>query len=61
MFDIGFWELMLVALVALIVLGPDRIPKVARFVGRSYARLRAIMTEIKNEIEKESGGSSRGE
>ncbi|MEW8587286.1 MAG: twin-arginine translocase TatA/TatE family subunit, partial [Candidatus Thiodiazotropha sp.] len=33
MFDVGFWELTIIALVALIVIGPERLPKVARTAG----------------------------
>lgn len=53
MFDIGFWELMLVALVALIVLGPERLPKIARTAGQLASRLRKTLELIKRELEAE--------
>ncbi len=53
MFDIGFAELMLVALVALLVLGPERLPKAARTVGYWGGRARAYMRQMTTELERE--------
>ncbi len=53
MFDIGFSELMLVAIMALIILGPERLPKAARTVGLLVGRMRRTMTGIQQEIEQE--------
>lgn len=53
MFDIGFWELGLIFLIALIVLGPERLPKVARTVGGWVRRARGYMTNITSELERE--------
>lgn len=53
MFDIGFWELVTCALVALIVLGPERLPKAARIAGRLFAKLRKTIDDIKNDITAE--------
>ncbi|HCA26293.1 MAG TPA: twin-arginine translocase subunit TatB [Betaproteobacteria bacterium] len=53
MFDIGFPELMLIGVVALVVIGPERLPKVARTAGLLFGRARRYVSDIKIEIEKE--------
>ena len=53
MFDIGFTELLLVGLVALVVLGPERLPKAARFAGLWVRRARAQWYSVKSELENE--------
>lgn len=53
MFDIGFWELMLVGVVALVVLGPERLPVVAKKVGRMIAKGRRQLSELQRELEQE--------
>ena len=53
MFDIGFSELLVIALVALVVLGPERLPKAARFAGLWVRRARAQWYSVKNELERE--------
>lgn len=53
MFDLGFTELLLVAVVALIVLGPERLPKAARFAGLWVRRARAQWYSVKSELERE--------
>ncbi|RNF83766.1 twin-arginine translocase subunit TatB [Lysobacter psychrotolerans] len=53
MFDIGFSELFVVALVALVVLGPERLPKAARFAGLWVRRARAQWYSVKAELENE--------
>ncbi|MGQ4660674.1 Sec-independent protein translocase protein TatB [Lysobacter sp. F6437] len=53
MFDIGFSELFLVAVVALLVLGPERLPKAARFAGLWVRRARAQWYSVKSELENE--------
>jgi sec-independent protein translocase protein TatB len=53
MFDIGFSELFLIAIVALVVLGPERLPKAARFAGLWVRRARAQWYSVKNELENE--------
>jgi sec-independent protein translocase protein TatB len=53
MFDIGFTELLLVAVVALVVLGPERLPKAARFAGLWVRRARAQWYSVKSEFERE--------
>jgi sec-independent protein translocase protein TatB len=51
MFDLGFSELLIIAVVALVVLGPERLPKAARFVGVWARRARAQWTSVKDELE----------
>ena len=53
MFDVGFWELGLIALVALIVIGPERLPKVARTVGLWLGRGRRFIANVKADIDQE--------
>jgi len=53
MFDLGFTELLLVAVVALVVLGPERLPKAARFAGLWVRRARAQWNWVKGELERE--------
>lgn len=53
MFDIGFSELLLVALVALVVLGPERLPRAARFLGLWVRRARAQWYSVKAELERD--------
>jgi sec-independent protein translocase protein TatB len=53
MFDIGFSELLVIAVVALVVLGPERLPKAARFAGLWVRRARAQWDSVKQELERE--------
>jgi sec-independent protein translocase protein TatB len=53
MFDIGFWELVIMALVALVIIGPDRLPKFAHDAGRIVNKIRNFIHGAKREIEKE--------
>ena len=53
MFDVGFSEIALVAVVALIVLGPERLPRVARTAGALVRRARASWQNVRSEIERE--------
>ncbi|GAB3381999.1 Sec-independent protein translocase protein TatB [Lysobacter fragariae] len=53
MFDVGASEIFLIALVALLVLGPERLPKAARFVGLWVRRARAQWYSVKAELENE--------
>jgi sec-independent protein translocase protein TatB len=53
MFDVGFWELMVIAVVALIVIGPERLPGVARTAGLWVGRLRRFVAGVKADIERE--------
>src|SRR5512139_1790246 len=53
MFDVGFSELLLTALVALLVIGPERLPKVARTIGLWTGRARRFVNQVKDDIERE--------
>jgi sec-independent protein translocase protein TatB len=53
MFDVGFSELIMVALVSLLVIGPERLPKVARIAGFWIGKSRSMMASIKAEIKEE--------
>lgn len=52
-FDIGFSELMVIGLVALIVIGPERLPRVARTVGHLVGRLQRYVADVKSDINRE--------
>lgn|SRR5512135_1865693 len=53
MFDIGFSELVVIGVVALIVIGPERLPKVARTAGHLYGRLQRYVSTVKSDISRE--------
>jgi sec-independent protein translocase protein TatB len=53
MFDIGFWELCLVGLVSLLVIGPERLPKAARIAGFWVGKARHTIDAVKAEINQE--------
>ena len=53
MFDMGFTELMLIGIVALVVIGPERLPGVARTAGKYVGRLKRFMTSVKADVEQE--------
>lgn len=53
MFDIGFSELMVIAVVALIVIGPEKLPKVARTVGHLFGRMQRYVNDVKSDISRE--------
>ena len=53
MFDVGFSELLLLAVVALVVLGPEKLPHAARMTGAWIGRIRRMVLGIQAEIEKE--------
>ncbi|MBP3975648.1 Sec-independent protein translocase protein TatB [Pseudoxanthomonas spadix] len=53
MFDVGFPELIVIAVVALVVLGPERLPKAARFAGLWVRRARNQWDSVKSELERE--------
>ncbi len=55
MFDIGFPELVLVAIVGLLVIGPERLPEALRTLGLWLGRMRRSFASVKAEIEKEIG------
>lgn len=53
MFDIGFSELFVIGVVALVVIGPERLPKVARTMGILFGRLQRYVTQVKSDISRE--------
>jgi sec-independent protein translocase protein TatB len=53
MFDIGFSELVVCGIVALVVIGPERLPKVARTLGVLFGRLQRYVTQVKADINRE--------
>jgi sec-independent protein translocase protein TatB len=61
MFDIGFWELALIGVIALIVLGPERLPDAARTLGRWVGRARQMMSNVKQDLDRELQGTDLAE
>lgn len=53
MFDIAFSEIVVIAVVALVVLGPEKLPKTARTLGHLYGRLRRYVSEVQADITRE--------
>jgi len=53
MFDIGFSEMMVIGVVALVVIGPERLPKVARTLGHLFGRLQRYVSQVKSDINRE--------
>jgi len=52
-FDIAFSEILVIAVVALVVIGPERLPKVARTLGHMFGRLQRYVNEVKADINRE--------
>jgi len=61
MLGVGFPELVLILVVALLVLGPQRLPEVARMLGRAYAQLRRASEEFQNTIRQDLAALERQE
>ena len=53
MFDVGFSEIFLIMLVVLVVIGPEKLPKVARALGLLTGRLQRYMASVKAEVDRE--------
>ena len=53
MFDVGFSEILVIAVVALIVIGPERLPRTARMLGHLFGRLQRYVNEVKADINRE--------
>jgi sec-independent protein translocase protein TatB len=53
MFEIGFSELIVIGVVALLVIGPERLPKVARMAGHLYGRMQRYVSSVKSDISQE--------
>ena len=56
MFDVGFSEVLLIFGLALVVLGPDKLPQVARTIGRWAGRARAMARQFRDQLESEADG-----
>ena len=54
MFDVSFSELMVIAVVALIVIGPEKLPKVARTLGALVGRMQRYIATVKEEVNRET-------
>lgn len=54
MFDIAFSELLVIAVIALLVIGPEKLPKVARTVGAFAGRLQRYVAQVKEEVNREA-------
>jgi len=57
MFDIGFTELVLIAVIALLVFGPDKLPVIARTAGLWWGRLKYTIQSAKNDFDREIGAA----
>lgn len=53
MFDVGFWEMVLVGVVALLVFGPERLPRVARETALWLRKARSMVASVKHDIDQE--------
>jgi sec-independent protein translocase protein TatB len=53
MFDVGFSEMVVIGVVALVVLGPERLPKVARTLGVLFGRMQRYVAQVKSDINRE--------
>ncbi len=53
MFDIGFWEIAIIGVVALLVVGPERLPALARTTGLYVGRMRRFINQVKQDVESE--------
>ncbi len=53
MFDVGFWELLLIGVVGLLVVGPERLPEFARTIGRWVGQAQRMMRSVRADIERE--------
>lgn len=53
MFDIGFWELAVIGVITLLVVGPERLPRIARTAGLWLGKARYFITSVKADIDRE--------
>jgi sec-independent protein translocase protein TatB len=60
MFDFGFSKLLILAIIALVVVGPERLPRVARTLGHLYGRLQRYVTQVKADIHREMESAELG-
>ncbi len=54
MFDIGFWEIGIIAIIALLVVGPERLPAMVRTAGKWVGRGQRLARELRSELEREA-------
>jgi sec-independent protein translocase protein TatB len=53
MLDIGFWEIIFIAVIALLVVGPERLPRIARTAGLWVGKMRGFVSSVKADIDRE--------
>ncbi|WP_428086084.1 Sec-independent protein translocase protein TatB [Candidatus Thioglobus sp.] len=53
MFDVGFWEFALIGVIALIIVGPERMPGIARSAGRYVGKAKRFIAKIQDEVSEE--------
>ena len=53
MFDVGFWELVIISAIALLVVGPEKLPGLIRQLSRWFAALRRFVLQTKTELERD--------
>ena len=53
MFDIGFWELVIIAVIALLVVGPDKLPAFAQKAGKWIGKIRRLKNNLQRELKQE--------
>jgi len=53
MFDVGFWEIIIILVIGLLVIGPDKLPGIARQLGVWVGRTRAYISSVKGDIDRE--------
>ncbi len=53
MFDVGFWELVFIAIIALLIVGPERMPRIARAAGLWLGKMRGFVSSVKQDIDRE--------
>ena len=58
MFDIGFWELFLIFILLLFVVGPEKLPIVAGFLGKWFGKLQRYFFELKDSIQREASDTT---
>lgn len=60
MFDVGFSELLIIGVVALVVIGPERLPKVARTAGLLFGRFQRYVSNVKADLQREMDSAELG-
>ncbi|MGI9318463.1 MAG: Sec-independent protein translocase protein TatB [bacterium] len=61
MFDVGFWELAIIGVVALVIVGPERLPGLARTAGLWVGKARRMISDVKRDIDRELKASEMSE